>query len=199
MARAGRRLIMGVVAALLLSACAGVVTRPDPEADLDTRAVMLLDHGRHSSLVLTRADQSMVRYLYGDWRWYAERDTGFLRAFPTLFAPTRSALGRRQLAAPATEASLRRQIPVYIQAVHGFAVASERIDRLDRRLDEHFADHIEKSLFNDYYDLEFVPGPRPYTLFDNSNHVVADWLEELGVDVRGSPIFGHWRVENDSR
>jgi len=188
--------VLGAV--LLLSACAGVVTRPEPEPVIDSRPVMLLDHGRHSSLVLTRADRSMVRYLYGDWRWYAERDTGFVRAFPTLFVPTRSALGRRELAGPATEDNLRRQIPVHVQAVHAFAVAGRRIDRLDQRLDAHFADHSEKSLFNAYYDLEFVPGPEPYTLFDNSNHVVADWLAELGIEVRGNPIFGRWRVPNET-
>lgn len=184
---------------LLVSGCAGVVTRPEGEPPADARPVLLLDHGRHSSLVLTRSDHSLVRYLYGDWRWYAERDTGVLRVLPTLFAPTLSALGRRELSGPPGEDSVRRQIPVHIQRVHVLAASAERIDALDLRLSAQFAARAEALLFNPDYDLEFIPGPRPYTLFDNSNHMVADWLEELGIVVRGNPVFGRWRVRAEPR
>ncbi len=179
----------------LLSGCAGVVTRPAPEAVADTRPVFLLDHGRHASLVLTRADHSLVRYAHGDWTWYAEDRTGPLRAFSALLARSRSAIGRRELSPILDEEGLRRQIRVEIRTLHQLAAAAEKIDALDADLTRWFEDQAEMSLFNARFDLEFVPGPRPYTLFDNSNHVVAEWLEALGIAVRGNPVFGQWRLE----
>lgn len=189
-------IVLILPACLLLAGCAGVVTRTAPET-AETRPVFLLDHGRHATLVLTRADQSLVRYAHGDWRWYAEDRTGPLRAFSALLVPSRSAIGRRTLPPAADEHFLRRQIPVHIEAIHTFAAPASRIDALDRRLDALFEVGVEERLFNARFDLEFVPGPRPYTLFDNSNHVVAGWLEELDIGVRGNPVFGRWRVEND--
>lgn len=180
---------------VLLSACAGTITKTVPAAASETRPVVLLDHGRHASLVLTRADQNLVRYLYGDWRWYAENDTGPLRAIPTLFARTPSALGRREMSGPASSEALRRQVPVHIDQIHWLSADAARIDALDRRLSTYFEGRLDERLFNPVYELEFVPGPRPYTLFDNSNHIIAEWLEELGIEVRGNPIFGRWRVE----
>lgn len=180
---------------LLLSGCAGVVTRPAPEAVADTRPVFLLDHGRHASLVLTRADQSLVRYAQGDWTWYAEDRTGPLRAFSALLVPSESAVGRRELAPVFDKESLRRHIRVEIRTIHHLAAAADKIDALDARLTRLFEENADMILFNARFDLEFVPGPRPYTLFDNSNHVVAEWLDALGIAVRGNPVFGHWRLE----
>lgn len=182
---------------LLLSGCAGVVTRPMPDPAAPTRPVFLLDHGRHASLVLTRADYSLVRYAHGDWTWYAEDRSGPVRAVSALFVPSRSAIGRRELAPIMDEDGLRRQIRVEIRTIHHLTAAAEKIDALDMRLTALFEAGAQERLFNHRFDLEFVPGPRPYTLFDNSNHVVAEWLEALGIRVRGNPVFGHWRLEEN--
>lgn len=186
-----------LLAGLLLGGCAGVVARTAPESVSETRPVFLLDHGRHSSLVLTRADQSLVRYAHGDWTWYAQDRTGPGRALTALLAPTRSAVGRRQLAPIVDDDELRQQIRVEIQAIHRLTAAAVRIDALDEHLTQLFQAGASERLFNERFDLEFVPGPRPYTLFDNSNHVVAEWLEVLGIGVRGTPIFGRWRLEGE--
>jgi hypothetical protein len=187
-----------VLTSLALAGCGGTVMHPGLDTANGVRPVFLLEHGRHSSLVLTRADGSMVRYVYGDWHWYAKGETGMRRAVPTLFAATGSALGRQALTAPATETSIRRQVPMAIRNIHRLAAPAERIDGLDQRLQQSFEDLQEQSHYNAAYDLEFVPGQRPYTLFANSNHVVADWLRELGIDVRGNPVFGTWQVERDN-
>mgnify|MGYP006987897890 FL=1 len=187
-----------VLTSLALAGCGGTVMHPDLETANGVRPVFLLEHGRHSSLVLTRTDGSMVRYVYGDWRWYAEGETGIRRAVPTLFAATGSALGRQALAAPARETSIRRQVPMAIRNIHRLPAPAERIDGLDHRLQRDFERLQGQSHYNAAYDLEFVPGQRPYTLFANSNHVVADWLRELGIEVRGNPVFGSWQVESDN-
>lgn len=180
----------------LLTGCAGTVNVPDAAELDDPRPVFLLDHGHHSSLVVTRADDSMVRYVYGDWRWYAMRETGFLRSFPTLFASTQAALGRRELDGPPEADSLRGRIRVVIDQLYGLSAPAERIDSLIERLDQRFDAAADTRMYNQDYDLEFVHDPKPYTLGSNSNHVIAAWLEELGIDVSGNPMFGRWRVED---
>lgn len=188
------KFLAAVMAVALLSACAGTVVVPDPGEVEAPRPVFLLDHGRHTSLVLTRADESMIRYLYGDWRWYALQDTGLCRAFPTLFAETQATLGRRELRGPPEESSIRRQVPVTIRRVHEMPAPADRIDSLAFRLDKRFRAAIETLHYNADYDLEFVHDPKPYTLGDNSNHVVANWLRQLDFEVTGNPIFGCWRL-----
>lgn len=178
----------------LLTGCVGTVTRPDIQEIEQPRPVYLLDHGRHSTLVLTREDDSMVRYIYGEWRWYALQEAGVFRVLPTLFFPTQAALGRKELDGPPAESTIRRQIPVVIQAVHELPAEAERIDQLDRRLEQRFDDAIDTLHYNRDFDLEFVHDRKPYTVFDNSNHIVADWLRELGIEATGNPMWGTWRI-----
>ena len=83
-----------VVLVITLSGCGGTVTLPVQDAD--GREVALLQHARHSSLVLTRADHTRVRYAYGDWAWYVEQETGPISGVRALFLPSRSALGRAE-------------------------------------------------------------------------------------------------------
>ncbi len=182
-------------AAILLTGCVGTVIRTDADALDQHRAAFLVDHGRHSTLVLTREDDSMVRYLYGEWRWYALQETGFFRVWPTLFFPTQAAIGRKELTGPPDESNIRRQIPVVIQQIHELPVEADRLDALESSLDLRFNAAIQTLHYNSDYDLDFVHDPVDYTVFYNSNHVVADWLRELGVEVRGNPIWGRWRVE----
>lgn len=61
---------------LLLAGCAGRLT--PPEAPVSPVTVYLLDHGRHASLVLPRREGGMVRYSYGEWRWYVEAERHLL-------------------------------------------------------------------------------------------------------------------------
>lgn len=190
------RCIVSGVGLALLTGCAGTVNVPDAAELDDPRPVFLLDHGYHTSLVVSRGDGSMVRYVYGDWRWYARRKTGFLRSFPTLFASTQAALGRRELDGPPQADSLSDRIRVVIDQLYSLSAPAERIDSLIERLDQRFDAAADTRIYNQGYDLEFVHDPRPYTLGDNSNHVIAAWMEELGIDVSGNPMFGRWRVEN---
>ncbi|MGY6553995.1 MAG: hypothetical protein ACXIUM_05690 [Wenzhouxiangella sp.] len=171
-----------------------MVTRTAIDTAEETRPVFLLDHGRHASLVLTRADGQLVRYAHGDWVWYAEDRGGPLRALSTLLLPTRSAIGRRELGPVRDERQLEHQMRVGVDAIHRLDAPAGKIDALDQSLSELFDQQADQALFNPRFDLEFVPGPRPYTVFDNSNHQVAEWLDSLGIPVRGSPMFGRWRL-----
>jgi hypothetical protein len=64
------------------------------------------------------------------------------------------------------------------------------VDRLDRIYEENYAERVDHAA----YDLAFVPCPEPYSLFHNSNQVVAKWLEQLGCRLKGPALFAVWRL-----
>lgn len=71
---------------------------------------------------------------------------------------------------------------------------AEEVDTLVARLDEHFR-HRSRALHrNTAYRLDFVPYDRSYWLFNNSNHAVKEWLQQLGYEVRGSGVMAEWRL-----
>jgi hypothetical protein len=171
-----------------------VATIVPPPAPRDPRPVFVLDHGRTTSLVLPAAGDGIVRYAYGDWNYYAERRTSPFRGTSAVLFPTRGALGRRELAGPADEAAVRRQVRVPSETVLAVWVGSGEIDRLREDLDGVYRANLHTRLFNEVYDLEFVEHPKSYWAFHNSNQIVATWLAHLGCEVRGTTLFASWRV-----
>lgn len=186
------RRLAGLWCALSLGGCAATVTCPTgPDA---TDPVFLLDHGRHSSLVLPAPDGRLVRYSYGDRRWYAEVDTGFWQGAAALLRRTPAVLGRRELYGDPVSDEVVRALRVGVEYAYTLQTTPDAAAALVARLEALFRAGAEAKRFNPDYDLEFVPHPRDYTGWHNSNHVVADWLRELGCEVGGSPIVSRWRV-----
>lgn len=182
--------------ALLVSvsgtACTNVIVPPD--APSIPRSVFVLDHGRHASLVLPAREGRLVRYAYGDWKYYALRETGALETTGAALWPTRAAFGRRELEGAPTDAGVRGAVRVGIEHLHEVVVDSVLVERLRARLDTLFQSEIESKIHNRAYDLDFVHHPRDYTIFRNSNAFVALWLRSLGCQVRGPLLFSRWRV-----
>lgn len=187
---------MAVFAAACLvftAGCAGTTTIIPPPAPREPAAVFVLDHGRHTTLVLPHPD-GIVRYAYGDWKWYAEVETGLLRGSSAVLWPTQAALGRRLMAAPATETGVRQGVEVGIEQLHPLQVEATDAEALRKDLEALFRANLESRIENRAYHLEFVHHPDPYTAFHNSNHKVAEWLERMGCQVRGSAFRADWRV-----
>jgi hypothetical protein len=157
--------------------------------------VYLLDHGRHASLVLPAPEGGVVRYSYGDWTYYALRETGVVEASSAVLWSTQAALGRRLLDHPADSAGLRLALKVGIEGMYEIVVESDEVSRLQRRLDGLYHANFDSRIYNSAYDLEFVHHPQPYTLIHNSNRVIAEWLRELGCRVRGLLLFSNWKVQ----
>ncbi len=191
LARAAGHATVAALTAVLATACTNTVVPPaEPQRPV---AAFLLDHGRHASLVLERAD-GMTRYSWGDWDYYALNRTGPFRASGTLFGANRAGLGRKRLPGPAEQAPVRAQVAVPIEALWRIDVPADRARRLHARLDRRFRDERATLTANPLYDLEFVRDPKPYNVTSNSNHQVGDWLRELGCEVRMAGPFSSWRV-----
>lgn len=189
--------LLVLAAAILLAGCTTTIVPPASPADPVT--VFVLDHGRTPSLVLPVSRDRMMRYVYGDWNWYALRNTGVGDGLRALFWPTQGTLGRRELSGPARTETLRARIGAdAITHIHGISVGRAEVERLLSRLDaEHRAGR--QIAVVEALELEFVPHPQRYTYFHNSNHAVAGWLRDLGCEIHGLTFHSRWRVEPGAR
>ena len=179
-------------AALLLSGCATTIVPPDSVER--PQSVFVLDHGRHSSLVLPHPD-GFVRYAYGDWGWYADVETGATEASRAVLLPTRAGLGRSLTQGAATASGVRAGLIVGIQELHEVRVETERVATLRAALERLYREAVASRKYNAVYDLAFVEHPAPYAFWHNSNHVVAEWLQRLGCTIEGSAFWAWWTVK----
>jgi hypothetical protein len=188
--------VAALAASCIVAACAATyVVEPPQLAPAAARApVAVLDHGRHSSLVIGLPDGRMVRYAYGDWRWYAEGETGAAEGYAALIRETPAALGRRVLAGPLTPETLRRQVRVGIEDVLLLDVDAAAARRLVDRLDGIAEAGRARMLTNEDVDLDFFPHPVPYTEAHSSNRVLAGWLREMGANVEGDGLIADWKL-----
>ncbi len=179
----------------MIAGC-GFTVHPPSRPD-DPAPVFLLDHGRHSSLVLPMSTDKMVRYSYGDWDWYALRQTGLAQGSRTLFSPSPAALGRKKLRISPSEEEVRLSVPVAIENVFLISAEYQNVTRLRNKLEKIFEENQHTLLHNPAFDLDFVRHPAPYTLNNNSNTMVAKWLRELGADVLGNGPFSRWKIKEN--
>ena len=159
--------------------------------------VILVDHGRHPSLLLPDAEGG-VRYTWGEWRWYGKNEVGVLRGISAVLWPTQAALGRYRFD-EWPEAGLGRYlVPEGYRELLRFDVEEEDAQALKQRLDAVFeTGREEASVFNRVYRLEFVPLDERYWVFNQSNQRMISWLRELGLEVRGPGLYSTWRVVGD--
>jgi hypothetical protein len=185
-----------MAAFLALGGCATVVIAP--AAPEEPVSVFLLDHGGHASLVLPTGERGLVRYTYGDFRWYALGQTGIGEGFAALAGGTPAALGRGELKGPAEALALRAQVREGTREVYELRVARAANERLRAELDGIYEASRDTLVYSATYDLEFVRHPVPYSAEHNSNRVMAHWLEALGCEVQGAGLVTNWRVKTST-
>lgn len=187
-----QRTVLAGLALLWMSACTTVII---PPRDLiEPTSVFVLDHGRHSSLVLPANGDAAVRYSYGDWDYYVLRQTDLRSGLRALLQATPSALGQQMLAGPLEADAIRRQLRVEVVASYEVKVEAAAARRLREELGELFDRAARAAYYSEDFDVYFVPHPEPYTLTNNSNHMVKRWLEKLGSEVSGNPVLSNWHV-----
>lgn len=195
-ARHAAQLALAVALPLWLAGCTTAIYPPQDVAD--PAQVGVLDHGRHASLIVEASDGSMLRYAYGDWDWYALRRTGPVEASAALLWSSEAALGRRRLPGPFSPATVGRQVkPPFEDAVY-LVVSARDVQGLIDRLDRIYRQNSSMRVYNEAYDLVFVPHPDGYTFTQNSNGMVADWLEQMGCRVEGPALFSRWELGPES-
>lgn len=182
-----------VVTALVLGGGLTTVLQ-GPDDPVDSRAVFVIDHGRHSSIAIETASGDLVRYSYGDQRYYRDQDTSLQSGAAALLWPTAATLGRAQLHTEATAASLRAALVVGVEDILPLQVEGQRADRLMGTLDDLHSQGVADHVFVDGFGLVFAPHPSDYVWWNNSSTVIAGWLEELGVDVRGAGLVASWEI-----
>jgi hypothetical protein len=178
----------------LSAGCTNTVIPPSNVKDPVT--VYLLDHGRTSSLVLPRNDGTSVRWAYGHWNWYALGNKGPIDALNALVIPAKSTLGRRNIETPATEDAINQNVHVPIEAMYALVVNKERAQALISRLDKAYAQRSSIEVKNQPADLNFVRHRSIYWLLHNSNHVVSDWMRDLGCRIKGPEILSQWDLKS---
>ena len=166
----------------------------EPESPLDPRTVLVIDHGRHSSIAIETASGSLVRYSYGDKRYYQDQDTSLASGAAALLWPTPAVLGRAALAGEATPESLETQLVVGIEEILVLPVEGSAADDLMADLDALHREGHAEHLFVPAYGLVFAPHPKDYVWWHNSSTMIATWLEEMGVEVRGPGLLASWEV-----
>lgn len=178
---------------LLLTACTSVIV--PPEHVRDPVSVFVLDHGRHSSLVLPSDAGGAVRYSYGDWEYYALNQTGLGSGLRALLWPTPAALGQQLLAGQIDADSVARQLRIGV--LESFEVKVERaaVRQLQLELAGIFDGARETLHYSAAYDVHFVHHPEPYTINYNSNRMVGRWLQQLGCTITGRPVLSNWRIK----
>lgn len=176
-----------VLTCFLVSGCALVVI---PQAPHDHTTAYLLDSGRTSSLIIPNESGGLTRYTYGDWDWYALRETEWWRAIPALLWPTQGALGRMPLEGPEDLAKLSQEA----ENMYAIPVDRQRALALSRRLDGEFDAQIATLVQTPSVGLDFVHHGHWYWAAHNSNHATAGWLHDLGVKTRGYPAWSSWQI-----
>lgn len=176
----------------MLSGCSGRITPPkSPEIP---RAVFVLDHGQHSSLIIEDKQGDLARYSYGDWRYYAEGKTGIFSGVRAIFVPTKAALGRKQLSGPATPENIHEQVKIAVLTIVSLEAEASAVDALQQKLDTVYQQNQASRIYRQDFDLEFVHYPMTYSVLNNSNQVIGQWLTELGSEIEGWPLLSNWQV-----
>ncbi|KAA0013711.1 hypothetical protein F0A17_04970 [Billgrantia pellis] len=174
---------------------AGCVGRIIPPQDIEQPVTFyLLDHGRHASLVLPGGQGGMVRYSFGEWRWYVDGRRNLLSGAVALLWPTRAGLGRGVFPEISDSEQFERLAPEGLERIHTLRADMRRVQALRLRLDARFEAPETEPVESEEFGLAFVPDSRRYSAVYQSNLVVANWLRQLGFEVRGTPWLSHWRI-----
>jgi hypothetical protein len=191
----GRSGLVGLALLLALAGCSTTIIPPQRVEEPVT--VFVVDKGRTPSLVVPGGAGDLVRYTYGEWRWYALNETGALRGLAALFWPTQGALGRAVLSGDQTLGTVQRHLPGAVEILP-VTVELALVRRFAQRMEQLYAEQRDTEVHAPHVRLYFVQHPRRYTWFWNSNHAVASWLRELGCETRGLSYRSQWSVEESA-
>lgn len=182
-----------VIPALLAfgSGCATRIIPPENVPDPTTVSVM--NYGLHSSLILPGGTGESVEYAYGQWKWFAQGKTDPWRVCSALFWPAAGTIGRRPLPFPASDEMALHQDGA--KSAISFRVSAAAALRLEHQLDGEMAESSE-TLFNANQQMYFAKVPELYWGGHNCNTVLAQWLSELGCEIKGPALLSNFHLKS---
>ncbi|MDQ2068622.1 hypothetical protein [Natronospira bacteriovora] len=182
----------------LTTGCAGVITAP-PAPNDKAAEIYLLYHSPHTSLAIPRESGGMVRYKYCDWRWCVQGRRHLPSGTAALLWPTQSGLGRGEHPEVNSKDDLDKLAPEGITRLYPLKADAEKARALKQRLDALFSQAEAQATHNEEFAMTFVPHARGYWLAHQSNLLIAQWLREMGFQVRSYPLLLAWRIDTVER
>lgn len=166
-----------------------------PRDPVAPTTVYVLDYGFHSRLVLPDRGARLIQYGYGDWQHFARQERNLITTLKALFIPTQGTLAREELINSSTIQEIAEaQARITSLTIE---VANEKVVKLRNKLQDRFDRNIETKVEGNRTNVQFVKDDQDYTIFYNSNHQVADWLEELGCEVEGVLILPNFQLQEN--
>jgi len=188
----------GALVSVIATGCTWQVI---PPAQVEQPAhIYVSEYGRHTRLALPREPSGapetaqMIEYGFGDWNYYALEERGARSAWRALFRSGASALSRREVRyQPDPELFRRANAASYaVRLTVGQSQVDALRNRLEREWNELGPKHRTVRRSDDGVYLR--RSDRRYHLFQNSNHQTAEWLRELGCEVKGVAILSRFEV-----
>ena len=189
-----QRMFLLSMCAALAGCSARIVPPPEP---VRPAPIFVLDHGWHSSLMLP-LNEGLVRYSWGDREYYAYGHTDARSGLRALFLKTPAVLGRQFLPHTQDLDTALRQLRVPVHTAIQIHVEAGAVETLTTRLEQRFLDATE-IIHNPDYGVDFIPSPHPYTVGNNSNQRIGEWLSELGCRIDGRPWLSGWTLDTNQR
>ncbi|MBW4686739.1 MAG: DUF2459 domain-containing protein [Komarekiella atlantica HA4396-MV6] len=182
-----------VVAFILLVWILSPATIVPPADPVEAIAIYVTDHGWHSRLVLPSGNGELIQYAYGDWNYFALNQQDLKNGLAALLLPTQGTLGRRKFS---NIAELQQIIQQQDYTLLSLEVAQTKVTQLLKLLDERFNRNIATSIENPKTGLTLVKDDQKYTLLENSNHEIVEWLQDLDCQVDGFVMWANFRVKH---
>ncbi|MGJ3253026.1 MAG: DUF2459 domain-containing protein [Elainellaceae cyanobacterium] len=196
--KSSRRVATSIFVTLALATAAVVLIRTPtviipPAAPVVPTTVYITDYGFHSRLLLPDGEGGLVQYAYGDWRYFALNQHGVVDGVAALFAPTPGTLARQEF----SDLSDLRQVlgSDWQDTLLSISVANADVMELVADLDARFHQNINSRVEGSNSELVFVRDSQTYTIFHNSNHELAAWLDQLNCQVKGFVTWPNFRVK----
>ncbi len=183
--------ISSVFLTLVLPGCAWTVRAPSTVAD--PVPVWITEYGKHCRVALPTGDSTFTEYGFGEWHYYALEERDWLSTLRAGAGLGSGAFSRRTLR-PAADGTLG---PRQTGGTRSERLEVERsaADALRRELDDRWARNQGDVRIRQADAVPVSRDPARYHLFENSNHATANWLRQLGCQVRGFPLMANFRVE----
>jgi len=188
----GFLLVLAECVAYFLSraGCAWTVRPPDPQPPMAT--VILSQYGWHTRLAPPGpGGSSLIEYGFGNWRYYALGERSLPSGLRALFFSDTATLSRRPLARP-RDAEWGRRLGSRRSV--GLAAPADAVEALRQELERLWRESDPDTA--EAHGLYFRRVDLDDSLFHNSNHRTAAWLERLGCEVQGSPVMGNFEVDS---